>query len=464
MAPQTDRRVSVAVVGAGLSGIHCARRLHEEGVDVAVVEARDRVGGRTLSRWCSVDGAAPDSKDGVLFEHGAQWIGPAQHRVMSLADELGLTRFDQFHEGTKVVRVDDGRLRHYRGSVPRLDLATLLALEIGQRRLDRMAKGVPLVDPSAARDAAALDGQNLADYRARMLPHRRARALFDVATRIVFGAEPSQLSALYFLFYVNAAGGFRRLIDIEGGAQQWRLVEGTQALSTRSAERLGLDRVLLDAPVRCIRHSDDGVVVEHARGCLRADRVVLAVPPPLAAKILFEPALPRTRSALLANAKMGATVKVMGVYPRKQWRERGLSGEAVCTEGPLSCVFDASPAGEGLGCLLGFAVGRDALHWSAAKPAERRRRALASFEALLGVPASSAVGYVEQDWSLERWTDGCPVASLGAGSILGTERLGRERVGRLHWAGTETARHWCGYLEGALEAAERAAGEVLTFL
>ena len=448
---------SVIVVGAGLSGLACARRLADEGVDVVVVEARDRVGGRTLSR----------RHRGAVFDHGGQWIGPSQHRVQRLASELGLGTFPQFHDGAKVVRVGE-RIRTYRGAIPRVGLGALLAIELGLRRLDRRAARVPLDAPLLTDDGAGTDRTTLADLRDRLVPHRDARALFDVAVRTVFGAESQQLSALYFMFYANSGGGFRRLVEIEHGAQESRFVEGAQALSERLADRLGRERIRLSFPVERITRSDVGVTILGPSGELASERAVVAVPPPLAAAMVWDPPLPAPRRHRLEAATMGHTIKVMGFYDLPTWRERGLSGEAVCTTGPISCVFDATPLLGRPGCLLGFVVGRDAQAWAQAPAEQRRASALRTFEELLGVPAASAVDYVEHDWARETWTGGCPVAHLPPGALARAAEVepgaAEAPTGRVHWAGTETARHWQGYLEGALEAAERAAAEVLAAL
>lgn len=446
--------MTVVVVGAGLSGLACARRLADEGVDVLVLEARDRVGGRTLSR----------EHHGAVFDHGGQWIGPSQHRVRRLASELEVATFPQFHEGTKVVRVGD-RTRTYRGAIPRVGLAALLAIELGLRRLDHRVARVPLDAPLLAENGAETDRRSLAEVRDRLVRHAGARDLFDVAVRTVFGAESQALSALYFMFYANSAGGFRRLVEIDEGAQERRFVEGAQALSERLADRVGRDRLRLSYPVDRVVQTDEGVTVSGPAGEATASRIVVAIPPPLAAKIAWEPGLPVRKQRRLEAATMGRTVKVMGFYDRPTWRDRGLSGEAVCTAGPISCVFDATPLSGRPGCLLGFVVGRDAEGWSQAPVADRRGRALGAFEELLGVPVASAIDYVEHDWADEPWTGGCPVAHLPVGALaaIGETEPGAAEapVGRVHWAGTETARHWQGYLEGALEAAERAAAEVL---
>ena len=165
-----ERRCDVVVIGAGLSGLTAARRSASLGAEVMVLEARDRVGGRTLSV----------EAHGAVFEHGAQWIGPTQSRVHALARELGVATFPQHHAGTKVLDMH-GRLSSYSGDIPKMSLVGLLLAEVGLRRIDRMASRVPLAAPEDARDAARWDADTLATFRRQLLPHSEARALFDVA-------------------------------------------------------------------------------------------------------------------------------------------------------------------------------------------------------------------------------------------------------------------------------------------
>ncbi|HZO13019.1 MAG TPA: FAD-dependent oxidoreductase [Polyangiaceae bacterium] len=443
----------VVVVGAGLAGLSTARRLQQAGAQVRVVEARDRVGGRTLST----------SFEGATFELGAQWVGPAQQRLRSLVHELGLELFPQHHQGLKVVEVA-GRRSTYRGKLPSLSLVSLLQIELMLRRVDRMAERIPLDAPYRAHKALEWDASSVEMFKRAQPAGQTAKLLFDVGIRTVFGAEPSELSLLHFLFYLNSSGGFRRLVEIEGGAQQDRFVGGTQLLSQRLAEALGRDNVILSAPVRSIDQRGECVLVEADGARLSARVVVVAIPPHLCARIHYEPPLPASREQLVQRWGMGATVKLLAFYDRAHWRDRGLSGEAVSTDSPISVVFDNSSPDGKVACLLGFVVGKHARRWAGLGADERRRTALAELERLLDAPARSAVHFLEHDWAAEPWTGGCPVATTGPG-ILGT--LGpswRAACGRILWGGTETARHWNGYLEGALESAERVASEALGYL
>ena len=428
--------MDVAIVGAGLSGLAAARRLSDQGVRVTVLEARDRVGGRTLSF----------EHNGAIFEHGAQWIGPAQLRVRELCAELGVKTFRQHHDGDKVLDLQ-GKISRYRGKIPKMPLLGLLAAELGIRKLDRMASRVPLNAPHARAewDERSVDGI----IGGGVIGHRAARSVFNAAVRTVFGAEPREISLLYFLFYLNAAGGFRNLVDIEGGAQQERFVDGAQSLSLELAARL--TDVRLSTPVQSIRQDDDGVTLNDD---VRARYAILAMPPPLIGKLLEVP-----------PQRMGRTIKVIAFYDKPSWRARGLSGEVVLDndDSMFSCVFDNSPHDGRFGALVAFVCGDATAAWLALSVEERRRHAWLTFMLTLGVQEMPS-HFCEHDWSADPWTGGCPVSILPPGTLSATGPRWRQAQGRIHFAGTETARHWCGYLEGALEAADRAAAEVLARL
>jgi len=446
---QIPDQVDVVIVGGGLSGMSAARRLHDRDVSVAVLEARDRVGGRTWSKQIGKG----------TFDVGGQWLGPTQDRVASLARELNIGTFPTYHQGKKLLDVD-GKLSTYKGDIPKLPLIDLVELQLLTMRFNRMAKNVPLANPAAARGAEKLDGMSLETWKRRNIRSRKIRGLIDAATRVVFGAEPSELSLLHFLFYSRAGGNFLNLCEIDGGAQQDRFVTGAQSLSTGLADKLG-DRVCLSAPVRQIRQSDDGAVVVTDRGETRAKYVVVAMPPALVGRIQYDPALPAGRDQLTQRVPMGSTVKCLVTYDEPFWRAAGFSGEVVCTGGPVTVWFDNCSHDNAQPALVGFVVGKAARTWAQRSEADRRRALTQSLTRYFGSRAGEPSEIVEQDWSAEPWTRGCPVGVVPPGVLSTFGTTLRQPVGRLHWAGTETATVWNGYLEGAIEAGERAAREVL---
>jgi monoamine oxidase len=443
--------VDVIVVGAGLAGLTTARHLALGGASVLVLEANDRVGGRTLSQ----------SIGKGVFDLGGQWIGPTQRRMRRLVDELSLRTFRTHTEGERLF-VQDGRRATYRGTIPPLPLHTLLTVHAAFRAIEQRRLLVPTASPERAGSAASWDSMTLATWARRRIPFAAARDAFAAACRVVFGAELAELSLLHFLFYVNAAGGIEPLLEVEGGAQETRFLEGAQEISRRLAERLGDGRVVLSTPVLAIDQSGPTVVVRTLRGDYGARRVVVAVPPAIASRIAFHPALPADRDQLTQRVPMGSTIKAIALYDEPFWRRAGLSGECVFTSGPVSVIFD-NTSGE-QASLLGFLVGHNAREWGARPAADRRRAVLSSFVQAFGPAAAEPTSYLEKDWSTEPYIRGCPVGSPTLGTLTSVGHALRASIGKLHFAGTETALEWNGYMDGAVESGERVATEVLAHL
>jgi monoamine oxidase len=445
--------VDVAVVGAGLAGLVAARRIAARGASVAVLEARSRVGGRLLSERLG---------DGKQVEVGGQWVGPTQDRVLGLARELGVETFPTHVEGSNLLELG-GNITRYAGTVPRVAPAVLADIALARRRVDRLARRVVPEAPWRTPSAERLDAQTFASWLRSGMRTRRARLLMRLAGRTVWGTEPAEMSLLHVLFYVRSAGGFDRLMDTEGGAQQDRFVGGSALLATQLAEELG-DRVVLGAPVRRIDDRERGLVVKADGAVARTRRAIVAVPPPLRARIGFEPPLPPLHVQLAQRMAQGWLVKCMSIYPEPFWRADGLSGEAVSDAGPTSLTFDNSPPDGSPGVLLGFLGGADARRAARLTAPDRRRRVLEGFARLFGPRAAGPERYIELDWARETWTGGGPTCYMPPGGWTGCGPALREPAGRIHWAGTETATVWNGYMDGAVRSGERAADEVLAAL
>jgi monoamine oxidase len=282
----------------------------------------------------------------------------------------------------------------------------------------------------------------------------------DAAIRTIFGAEARELSALYFLMYLNAGGGLLKLSEATGGAQQDRFVSGAQSISDQLAGELG-DAVLLGTPVRRLVQGRDGVDAVSDSRTVGGRYAIVAVPPALAGRIEYEPGVSVERDQLTQRFAMGAAVKVLVTYERAFWRDAGYSGEVVSSGGPLSIVYDNTSHDGRQPALVGFVVGSQARQWSSQPRSDRERRVVGALKRYFGEDAGAVLEYHELDWGAEPWSRGCPVGGLPPGVLTHSFANLRKPEGRIHWAGTEAATEWIGYMEGAIQSGERAADEVL---
>jgi len=448
--PQT-RDADLVVIGAGLAGLSAARAATTAGASVVVVEARDGVGGRVLNE---------DIGGGNVVEVGAQWIGPTQDRLAALAAKLDVETFPTYGEGENVIEYG-GRLRRYRGTIPRINPVVLLDVERAQRRLNRMARRVPLDAPWEAPDALALDGQTAATWMRRNLATRAGRMLLELGIEAVWAAQPEDMSLLHVLFYIHSAGSLEMLFDTEGGAQQDRFVGGSQRIPILMAQELGRENVLLGAPVRMIRRGEHGVTVEADGATVRARRAVVAVAPTLAGRIAYDPPLPGFRDQLTQRMPLGTVAKCMAIYDEPFWRAENLSGQGTSDAGPVKLTFDNSPPSGAPGVLLGFLEGRQARELGRLHANERRAAVLDCFARLFGPRAGRPDAYVERLWAEEEWSRGCYGCHMPTGAWTAYGPALREPIGPLHWAGAEYATVWNGYMDGAVRSGEAAASAVL---
>ena len=442
----------VVVIGAGLAGLLTARALVRSGLDVTVLEARSRVGGRTWSKRFH----------GATFDVGGQWIGTAQSRMQQLVAEYGLATFRTHTQGRSVLSVA-GRRQEYTGTIPRISPYKLGVMQRAAWAVDALARRVDSLDPARGARAGRLDSMTLQQWADRNMPSAAARDIMAAGLRVVFGAESDEISMLWALDYVRQSGGIMNLLDTEGGAQDTRFVDGAQSVSDAIATELA-GMISLESPVRGISQSGDGVTVRTDAEQVTAQRVVVCVPPALAGSIDFEPQLPARRAQLTQRMPLGATTKCLAFYRTPFWRERGLSGEAVLTRGPVSVTFDNSSPDGSVAALVGFSVGQQARNLAKLDPGAQQAAVVGALVEAFGPDAAHVVDFHAQDWQEERWTRGCPVGNFGPGSFAEFAPALTAPLGRVHWAGTETATEFRGFMEGAAQSAERAAAEVLSGL
>ncbi len=447
--------VDVAVVGAGLAGLTAARALVATGRSVVVLEARDRVGGRTLNH---------DLGDGQVVEAGGQFVGPTQNHVLGLAAELGIATYPTWNEGAGVY-VHRGRARRFTGDIPPDPLA-VPGLGLAMLRMNQLARQVPIDAPWRARSAARWDAQTFATWLRRVTAGTGGLDLVDVFLGSAYGGSAAEASLLFSLHYIAGMGDehhpgtIERGIGVAGGAQESRFVGGSQRLSTIMAEQLD-GRVVLGAPVHAIDQDARSVTVHCGAGSWTARRAVVAVPPALAARITWSPRLPPPQDALFGRLTFGMLMKCEAVYDEPFWRADGLSGQGVFRSGGALCsTFDNTPPSGAPGVLMGFLGGRAWRTWAPRPARDRRDAVLRDFAQVTGRAALRPRAYVEQDWTAEEWTRGGPTAVAPPGALADLGPWRDRPFDRVHWAGAEHANYWNGYLDGAVRSGTDAARAV----
>ena len=445
----------VCVVGAGYAGLTAARRLAQAGVDVVVLEARDRVGGRVWTRR---------SDTGIPLDMGGTFIGPHQDRIRALASELKVGTHPTNVTGDSML-ISEGRIRRYANhKTPRINPIALASAGQAIARLDAMAKKVPVDAPWDTPNAARLDAQTAASWLSRRnVPTSTARVLLETTLRALFCCDLSEVSLLNVAFLIRSGGGLVRFMSIEGGYQQDQIDGGAQVIADRMATELG-DKLVLSSPVHAISQSADAVEVYSLRATVDARRVVVATPPSLASHIAYEPALPGDHALLLHQLPAGTEVKAVVVYDQPFWRDDGLCGASVDMDDPFEVTLDTSPPAGEAGVMALYSAGPKARRLQDAGADERRRIGIDILRRRFGPRAGSPIDYLDENWAEQEWTRGCSMAHFGPGVLTQYGRFIREPVGRIHWAGTETAGTSHGAIDGAVRSGERVAEEIVSVL
>ena len=455
MSTAPTHEADVVIVGAGISGLIAARTVLAAGLTPVVLEADDRVGGRILTQ---------DALPGLPVELGAQWIGDTHHRMFALAAELGVPTYPQYDDGeTSYDLAGSGVLRqsefHSRFA------GELAELEKVFRLLDDLAAEVPPEAPWLAPAAAEWDSVTAGAWYDGQGLSPVARTLLEICTVGILAVPTVEVSFLHLLFTIQTCGVTSELFaESEGGAQTTRFVGGTGEIPRRLAD-LVAEHLVLQAPVQLIEHGADRVTVTCRGGLVaRGRRVIVTLSPTLAGRIMYDPPLPGVRDQLTQRLPNASAMKAFFIYDEPFWRADGLNGQLISDVGPARMSNDTCLPGDDHGVILLFLEGEQARTYGRLPHDERRAALTAELVRHFGDKAARPEYYVDGEWSDRQWTRGCYNANCGPLVWTTFGQALAAPIGAIHWAGTDTATQWSAYMEGAVEAGERAARAVIAEL
>ncbi|EDO40503.1 predicted protein [Nematostella vectensis] len=450
-----ELRADIIVIGGGISGLCAAKLLQQgHGVDTLVLEARDRVGGRTETL---VD---PRFK---YTDLGGAYVGPTQNRILRVAKELGVETYQVFFEG-KVSEYLGGSRRFYSGEMSTWNPIAILDYYSMVKRIGNMCKQISVDAPWNTPQALEWDRMTVEEFFEKMCLTNYCKKRMVQIYHDAMAAEPWNMSLLYYLWYLKSGDGMLRVAGVENAGQERKFVGGSQQISNKLKERLG-DRVILNSSVVKIAQDEDHVVVTCENGkSYKAQYVISAMPQALLNQVSFNPPLPALKNQLIQRIPMGSVIKTITFYDKPFWREKGLNGCVIADSesGPVQAGLDDTKPDGSHPALMGFIIGDQALSMCQMTQEERKKAVCAQYAKIFNCEeALHPCCYIEKNWLAEKYSGGCYVSVVPCGILTKFRDTLTLPVGRVHFAGTETATIWCGYMDGAVQAGERAAREIL---
>ncbi|XP_074632141.1 amine oxidase [flavin-containing] B-like [Acropora palmata] len=445
---------TVVIIGAGISGLFAARLLREYDIEVVLLEARDRTGGRTFTQT--------DPSYGFC-DLGGAYVCETQTKLLKLAKQLGVETYKVFGKGQTVEDFLGKRVTKH-GALPSMG-SLLGALDVNNfwQLLDNMSRNIPLRDPWNAPCALEWDCMTVKEFIEKKCWTRYGKAVATAYVQGILTSEPCEISLLFFLWYLHSGGGVKRNIEFEGGgAQEMKFYGGSQKISDKMAEELG-GRVKLNKCVRRIEDCENHVVIGCADGSeYKASFVISTIPPALLGRISFNPPLPPLKNQAIQRIPMGSIIKTITFYKRPFWREKGLAGYFNSDKGPVEEGYDDTKPDGSHPAIMGFILADRAREVTSLSKSERQKLVCQQYAKIFdSKEALEPVLYLEKNWMADEFAGGCYVGTFPPGVLTSYGKELRVPFGRIHFAGTITATLWAGYMEGAVESGERVALEVL---
>ncbi len=445
-----DEHVDVAIIGAGLSGLSAARMLANAGKKVMVLEAQDRIGGRTWSQSLG---------NGAFIDIGGQWIGTGHTSMYKLAEEAGIPTFPTYTKGLNLW-LQHGKIKTHKGETPPMGLFSLLSANTNINRFDKLATSIDPYQPWQVENAGLMDNMSLGAWIDQEVNNANARTLIKRVVEGELCASTYEVSLLQALSSAKATGSLKQAESVEEGALKDRLDGGAQGISNFLYEQIK-DAVKLNCPVTFVEQTIEGLRLGNSSFSLTAQKLIISAPLPTVKNIKFTPALPFEKQMLIDNMQMGTVIKCHAVYDEPFWRKAGLSGASFAIDETVELSVDNSVPNSPKGILASLIHADRAAYLLGLSPADRKQVVLKAYAARFGVKALTPVHYHDYSFTSNPWIGGAYSGFFKEGIFSRYGSFLQTPTGHIHWSGTETSFLFKGFMEGAVLSGHRAAQEIL---
>ncbi|GKT88754.1 amine oxidase [Colletotrichum tofieldiae] len=453
LSPIPEVEVDVIVVGGGFSGLMAAYEVSKAGHKTLLLEAKNRIGGRSFTQPLR---STPDA----VIDMGAAWINKnIQPTIYALCEKFSLETIEQYTTGDIIEQDHDGNI-------------------YPSERNNRKSDAFPRNENVSLSKWVEIKG---------LWQYPEVRGACEWLCFDVVGRGSDEVGIHYFLDHLQFGSGIETIATKgDVGPQSFRVKKGiaspaarignlltssgTSAISDVIANDMPAGSIMLNSPVGEIvqRNNGEAYVTTGSGFRCKAKKVILAIPTNAYSQIHFTPPLPQNKRSMVTKAKPVIYSKVVLSYTAPWWREAGLAGKFQSSSGPICFSWDACDLEAKQYSLALFVVGKFAPFWHDLSKLEREEAIVEHLAMLVGselAPKARSVKEINMvEWSEEEYVWGVPKSSIGSGLLMKYGEASRESFGDVYFGGSETACEWKGYLEGALAAGRRAAGEVIESL